>query len=63
MDYRGVVALIIAVSVGGALIVGIGGLAWQGRPLSETGGEALVALGGAMVGALAGYIAGRFDTK
>lgn len=59
MDYRGIVALIIAISVGATLILGIGGLAWWGKPLTEAGGEALVALGGALVGALAGYIAGR----
>lgn len=59
MDYRGVAAVVVAVALGATLVIGIGGVAWSGRPFSDAGGEALVAIGGALVGALAGYLAGR----
>jgi hypothetical protein len=59
MDYRGLSALVIAGSLGLGLVIGIAGHVWTGTPLTEQGGEALVAIGGALVGAIAGYIAGR----
>lgn len=57
MDYRGIAAVIVAFALGLTLVIGIGGGVWLGRSLGESGGDALVALGGAMVGALAGYLA------
>lgn len=58
-DYRGIAALILAISIGATFVVATVSVAIAGRSLSDVGGEALVALGGAIVGALAGYITGR----
>lgn len=62
-DYRGISALILAIAIGLTFIIGMGAIAIWGRPIGETGGEALIALGGAVVGLLAGYIAGRAEQK
>jgi len=57
-DYRGISALIIATALGLGLVIGMAGKVWWGVPLADAGGEALIAIGGALVGALAGYMAG-----
>jgi hypothetical protein len=56
MNYRGIAAIIIAGTVGGALLATVIGLAVMDRQLGEVGGDALIALGGALVGALATYL-------
>lgn len=62
-DYRGLAALILAIAIGLTFVIATGSLAWAGKSFSDVGGEALVALGGAVVGALAGYITGRHVDK
>jgi hypothetical protein len=59
VDYQGIVAIILATSVGLVLVVGTAGIVWQGRSLSDAGGEILVGLGGTLVGGLVGFLAGR----
>jgi hypothetical protein len=62
-DYRGLAALVLAVSLGLMLVIGIGVPAFLGRPLGEVGSQALTAIGGAIVGLLAGFIAGTISNK
>jgi hypothetical protein len=62
-DYQGIVAVILAASVGLVLVIGTAGIIWQGRSLSEAGGEILIGLGGTLVGGLVGYLAGRQSDK
>lgn len=59
-DYRGLIGLVLAVALGLMLVIGVTGAAWYGRPLTDAGRELIVALGGAIVGALAGFLGGRF---
>jgi hypothetical protein len=58
IDYRGLSAVIIAAALGLALVIGVSELAFTHRILGEAGSEVLIAVGGALVGALAGYIGG-----
>jgi len=58
-DFRGLAAVIIAVALGTVLILGVLSVAWRGRPLSEQGSDVLIAIGGALSGALSTYIGGR----
>jgi hypothetical protein len=62
-DYRGIAAVILAASVGLTMVLATAAAGFSGRVLSEAGSEALIAIGGAAVGALAGWIAGRNDIK
>jgi hypothetical protein len=57
--FKGTIALVIAVSLCLAIILGIGGLVWRDRQLSEGGRDALIAIGGTLVGIVAGYVGGR----
>jgi len=57
-DYRGLAALVLAVALGLMLVIGVGIPSFLGRSLGETGNQALTAIGGAIVGLLAGFIAG-----
>jgi hypothetical protein len=59
MDYRGIAALVIALALGLTMVLSIAGLIFWNRPLGEKGAEALIAIGGAMVGMLASYIGGK----
>jgi hypothetical protein len=59
MDYRGVAAVILAGSIGLTLVISAAAVGFAGRALSEAGSEALIGIGGALIGALAGYIAGK----
>ncbi len=63
IDYRGLAAAIIATSLGLAIVISVTGLAWRDRPLQESGRDALIAIGSALVGALAGYMGGRHNGK
>jgi len=58
MDYRGIAALVIAVALGTTLVLGVAGLAISGHAIGEAGSQALTAIGGALVGALAAYMSG-----
>jgi hypothetical protein len=48
--------VILATSLGLAVVTAIVGLAWRDKPLAEAGGQVLLAVGSAMVGALATYM-------
>ena len=51
------IALIIAVGLITWGVIGLGGLVYRNKTLGETGGEVLVAIGGALVAMLATYLA------
>lgn len=55
-DPRAIVAMIIAACVGAAIPLAIGGLIFRDRSLTDNGGEALIALGGALVGGLVSWL-------
>lgn len=57
-DYRGLAALVLAVALGLMLVIGVGIPSFLGRSLGDAGNQALTAIGGAIVGLLAGFIAG-----
>jgi hypothetical protein len=59
IDYQGIVAVVLAASVGITLMVATIGIIWQRRSLSEAGGEVLIGLIGTVVGGLVGYLAGK----
>jgi hypothetical protein len=59
MDYRGLVAAIIAGSLGITMIIGAVGLVMRNTPISERGLNAVIAIGSALAGGVAGYIGGR----
>jgi hypothetical protein len=59
VDYQGIVAVVLAASVGITLMVATIGIIWQRRSLSEAGGEVLIGLIGTIVGGLVGYLAGK----
>jgi hypothetical protein len=42
MNYRGIIAVIIAGSLGLSIILAVASLAWRNRPLAEHGAEALM---------------------
>ena len=53
------IALIIAVGLITWGVIGLGGLVYRNKTLGETGGEVLVAIGGALVAMLATYLASK----
>jgi membrane associated rhomboid family serine protease len=63
VDYRGLAALVLAVALGLTLVLGVAGVMVTGNPLTEFGAKALTAIGGALVGALAGYMLGKNGKK
>jgi hypothetical protein len=60
-DYRGLAALVLATALGLMLVIGVGAPSLSGQPLGEVGSQALTAIGGAIVGLLAGFIAGTIS--
>lgn len=60
MDYRGIAAIVIAVALGLSLVTAVAGSVVTGRPIGDKGLEVIAVIGGALVGALAGYMAGKF---
>jgi uncharacterized membrane protein len=59
VDYQGIVAVVLATSVGITTMAATIGIIWQRRSLSEAGGEVLIGLIGTVVGGLVGYLAGK----
>jgi uncharacterized membrane protein YqgA involved in biofilm formation len=55
-DYAGIVAVILAVTLGIVLIVACIALVILNRPISEAGGRLLTTIGAGLVGALATYV-------
>lgn len=58
-DVRGLAVLILATGLATGHVVGIVGFVYWGRPLGEAGAQVLVSLGGAMIGAIAGFLGAR----
>jgi hypothetical protein len=63
VDYQGIVAVVLAASVGITLMAATIGIIWQRRSLSEAGGEVLIGLIGTIVGGLVGYLAIKTNDK
>lgn len=58
-DPRAIIVLVLAASVAVASIVGIVGGAYYGRTLTDVGGDVMIAIFGAIIAIIAGYIARR----
>ena len=58
-----VIVMVLAVAVSVAAIAAIAGLAYWGKTLSEVGGEVMIALFGAMIAIIAGYVSRNSDKK
>ena len=56
MDYRGIVASIIAGTIGTGFILIIIALAWRDKQLTDKGGEVLIALLGGLLMSLGYYM-------
>lgn len=56
-EWRGLIAAILAAGLSFSLVVGVAGAVWQGRPVTEKGGEVLVGIFVAMAAAVTAYIA------
>jgi hypothetical protein len=59
MTPRDRIALVIAAGLVTWGIIALILVGWQGRPLSEVGGQGLLAIGGGLVSSLATYFATR----
>jgi hypothetical protein len=59
VDYRGICAVIIAISIGSCLVLTVLGLAWRDKQLTKEGGEVISAIGGVFVGSLLTYMGMR----
>jgi hypothetical protein len=59
MDYKGIVAMIIATTLGASMIVTIAGLAWRDKQVSEQGGQVLIALTSGLLVALGYYMGSK----
>lgn len=63
MEWRGLIAAILAGGLALTLIIGVSGATWQGRPLGEKGGEVLVGIFVAMAAGVTAYLAARNGNK
>jgi hypothetical protein len=61
LDWRGLIAAILAGGLSMTLVLAVAGGVWGGRPLGEKGGEVMVAICVAIVSALSTYFAARSD--
>ena len=59
LDHRGIIAIILATAIAMVLVLAVAGAVLSGRAMSEFGRDVLLALGGAIVGALAGYLSSK----
>lgn len=57
MNWRDIVALVLAGGLSGALVIAVFGMVYRDRQLGEHGAEVLVAIGVAMVAVLSTYMA------
>jgi hypothetical protein len=60
---KGLVAVIIAGTVGGCVILAIAGLAWHGKTISDAGGRVLIATISGLLVALGYYMGSRNGHK
>lgn len=63
MDYKGVVATIIAGTLGASLMLAVVSISWQHRPIGEKGSEAMVAIISGLLVALGYYMGGKNGEK
>lgn len=61
LDWRGLIAAIMAAGLAVALVMAIAGLIMEKRQISEKGAEVMVAICVAMVAAISTYLASRND--
>lgn len=59
IDWRGLIAAIMAGGLALTLVIGVFGAVWQGRPVGEKGGEVLVGIFVAMAAGIGTYLATR----
>jgi len=59
MNYKGIVAVIIAGTLGGGFMMIIVGLAWRDKQLTPTGGEVLISLVSGLLVALGYYMGAK----
>lgn len=62
-DPRAIVVVILASAISLAHLIAIAGMAWWGKSLTEVGGDVLIALVGAMIAIVAGYIGQPTSSK
>jgi hypothetical protein len=63
MNYRGLVAMIIAGSLGASVMLTITGLAWRDKQVGEAGGQVLIATVSGMLVALGYYMGSKQNGK
>ena len=63
MEWRGLIAAILAGGLALTLVLGVAGAVFEGRPLGEKGGEVLVGICVALVAAISTYFASRDKDK
>lgn len=56
-DPRAVIVVILAVAIAVGHVISIIGVVQSGRPIGEAGGDVLIALVGAIIAIIAGYVA------
>lgn len=61
MEWKGLIAAILAGGLAFTLVIGVAGAVWQGRPVGERGGEVLIAICVAAVSAISTYLANKRD--
>ena len=62
-DYKGLVALVIAATLGASMMTTIVGLAWRDKQVSEQGGQVLIALTSGLLVALGYYMGSKSNGK
>lgn len=63
MDWRGLIAAILAGALALTLVLGVFGAVWEGRAIGEKGGEVLVGICVAIVAAITAYFTTRNNHK
>ena len=63
LEWRGLIAAILAGGLSLTLILAVAGGVWAQRPLGDKGGEVMVAICVAMVAAISTYFAARNNHK
>jgi hypothetical protein len=61
LNYKGLVAMIIASTLGASMMITIAGLAWRDKQVSEQGGQVLIALTSGLLVALGYYMGSKND--
>lgn len=59
MNYKGIVAVIIAGTLGGSLMLTVVSLSWRDKPLTDKGGEVVIATVSGLLVALGYYMGSK----